>query len=105
MTQNPRYKIGGILLAATFSAWGTTTHAAEIKVLSDGPLQPALVKVVDIYGEETHNEVSMTFDLSPAVKKRIEGGETADVVIVRPDVMEDLTKSGEVVAGDRLIVG
>jgi molybdate transport system substrate-binding protein len=38
------------------------------------------------------------------VKKRIEDGEAADVVIVQPDFADDMTKSGKVIAGDRPII-
>ena len=41
----------------------------------------------------------------PRHKKRIENGEIADVVVVEPDFVEELTKSGKVRAGDRPIVG
>ncbi|MGH9805769.1 MAG: substrate-binding domain-containing protein, partial [Terriglobia bacterium] len=41
----------------------------------------------------------------PAVKKRIEEGEPADVVIVQPDFAGELTESGKVRAGDLPIIG
>jgi len=88
---------GSLLVAAT-------AQAADIKVMSDSPLEPALTKVVDLYGQQTHNHVSLVFDPSPAVKKRIEDGEAADVVIVQPDFAEDLAKAGKVSAGDRPII-
>jgi len=89
------------LLAGSLSVFAATVQAADIKVMSDSPLEPALTKVVDLYQRQTHNQVSLVFDPSPAVKKRIEGGEAADVVIVQPDFAEDLAKSGKVSAGDR----
>ena len=92
-------------LAGVFSIFAATVQAADIKVMSDSPLAPALTKVVDIYRQQTHNQVSLVFDPSPAVKKRIEDGEAADVVIVQPDFAETLTKSGKVSAGDRPIIG
>lgn len=45
------------------------------------------------------------FDPSPAVKKRIDAGQVADVVIVQPDFAEELTKSGKISSGDRPIIG
>ena len=66
---------------------------------------PTPTKVVDLYRQQTHNQVSLVFDPSPAVKKRIEDGEAADVAIVQPDFAEALTKSGKVSAGDRPIIG
>src|SRR4029077_4776757 len=80
-------------------------QAADIKVMSDSPLQPALTKVVDLYRQQTHDQVNLVFDPSPAVKARIENGEQADVVIVQPDFAEELTKVGKLSAGDRPIIG
>lgn len=88
-------------LAGSFALFAATAQAADIKVMSDSPLEPALTKVVDLYRQQTHNQVSLVFDPSPAVKKRIEDGEAADVVIVQPDFAEDLAKSGKLSAGDR----
>lgn len=93
------------LLAGAFPMFAVTVQAAEIKVMSDSPLQPALTKVVDLYRQQTHNQVSLLFDPSPTVKKRIENGEAADVIIVQPDFAEALTKSGNVRGGDRPIIG
>ena len=93
-----------ILLAGSFSMFAGTIQAADIKVMSDNPLEPALTKVVDLYRHQTHNQVSLVFDPSPVVKKRIEDGEAADVVIVQPDFAEDLAKVGKVSAGDRPII-
>ena len=73
--------------------------------MSDSPLAPALTRVTDLYRQETHDQVSLVFDPSPAVKKGIDDGEAADVVIVQPDFAEELTKSGKVRAGDRPIIG
>lgn len=94
-----------IFLAGVFSAFAATGHAAAIKVLCDSPVQPALSKVADLFRQETHNQVTLTCDAGPAVKKGIEDGEVADVVVVEPDFVEDLTKSGKVRAGDRPMVG
>jgi molybdate transport system substrate-binding protein len=95
----------GALLACSLGAMTTAASAAEIKVLSDSPLQPALEKVTDLYRQQTHNAVSLVFDPSPAVKKRIDDGEAADVVIVQPDFVDEIAKSGKVTAGDRPIIG
>lgn len=92
-------------LAGVFSAFAATAQSAEIKVMSDSPLEPALIKVTDLYRQETKNQVKLVFDPSPAVKKRIEDGEAADVVIVQPDFVAELTKEGKVSAGDRPILG
>ena len=90
-------------LVAILSAFAVSAQAADIKVLSDGPIKPALTKVADLFRQETHTQVHMAFD--PWVQKRIEGGEAADVVIVEPDFVEDLVREGKVNAGNRPIIG
>jgi molybdate transport system substrate-binding protein len=81
-----------------------SVEAADLKVMCDSPLGPALTKVADAYSQQTHNHVSLLFDPSPAVKKRIEAGESADILVVQPDFAADLTKSGKVSAGDRPVI-
>ena len=90
-------------LVAIFSAFAVSAQAADIKVLSDGPIKPALTKVADLFRQETHTQVHIAFD--PWVQKRIEGGEAADVVIVEPDFVEELVRAGKVNAGNRPIIG
>src|ERR1700753_3915183 len=92
------------LLAGSLSMLAVIAQAAGMTVMCDSPLEPALTKVVDLYSQQTHNQVSLVFDPSPVVKKRIEDGEAADVVIVQPDFADDLTKSGKASAGDRPII-
>src|SRR5689334_24438287 len=62
-----------IFLAGAFVTLASTVQASDIKVMCDSPLGPALTKVIDVYRQQTHNQVSLVFDPSPAVKKRIEG--------------------------------
>ncbi|MDR3098940.1 MAG: substrate-binding domain-containing protein [Paraburkholderia sp.] len=93
-----------LLLTSSLSMFAATAQAGDIKVMSDSPLEPALTRVVDLYRQQTHNQVSLVFDPSPVVKKRIEDGEAADVVIVQPDFAEGLTKAGKASAGDRPII-
>jgi molybdate transport system substrate-binding protein len=103
-------------LVAIFSAFAVSAQAADIKVLSDGPIKPALTKVADLFRQETHTQVHMgstrystsgprAGDFDPWVQKRIEGGEAADVVIVEPDFVEELVRAGKVNAGNRPIIG
>ncbi|AMN43064.1 molybdate ABC transporter substrate-binding protein [Rhodoplanes sp. Z2-YC6860] len=105
MNANLKHVCVKAFLAVAFCACTAKVQAADIKVMSDSPLEPALTKVVDLYRQQSHNKVGLVFDPSPAVKKRIEDGESADVVIVQPDFAEALTKSGKVSAGDRPIIG
>jgi len=106
-TTGEKLKRGGlsIFLASMFSLFAATGHATAIKVMCDSPVAPALTKVADLFRQETNNQVTLACNAGPAIKKRIEDGEVADVVVVEPDFVEELTNSGKVLAGDRPMVG
>jgi molybdate transport system substrate-binding protein len=97
--------IRSVLLAAGLLAFAGTTQAAELKVMGDAPLGPALSKIADLYRQQTNTRVDLVLEPSPVVKQKIEAGEVADMVIVQPDFIDELTKAGKVVAGDRPIIG
>jgi len=78
--------------------------AAEIRVLSAGAVKPGLVRVIDAFRRETGRGVKVAFATAPAIRKRIGGGETADVVVAPPAVLDDLAKIGKA-AEERVTVG
>lgn len=92
-------------LTIMFSLFSGTGYAAAIRVMCDSPVEPALTKVADLFRQETNNQVTLACNAGPAVKKMIEDGEVADVVVVEPDFVEELTNSGKVRAGDRPMIG
>jgi molybdate transport system substrate-binding protein len=93
------------VLAAGVLAFTETAQAAELKVMGDSPLGPALSKVADVYRQEKQTQVELVLAPSPVVKEKIEAVEPADVVVVQSDFVEELTKSGKVSAGDRPMIG
>src|SRR5262249_13321018 len=99
------HAIRSVLLAAALLAFAGTTQAAELKVMADAPVGPALSKVSDLYRQETNTQVDLVLAPSPIVKQKIEAGEAADMVIVQPDFVDELAKAGKVRAGARPIIG
>jgi molybdate transport system substrate-binding protein len=77
--------------------------SSAISVLSAGAVQPGLVKVIEAFRRESGHDVEITFATAPAIRKRLGAGETADVVIAPPDVLDGLAEAGKV--GDRVTVG
>lgn len=77
----------------------------KVKVMSDGPLRPALVQIAEAFRRESGNQVEFVFGTSPVVHKKVADGEAADVLIIQPNFVAELVKSGKVVAGDHPVVG
>ena len=85
----------GICLASMVSLSCGTSYADGIRVMCDSPLEPALTKVTGIFRQRTNNQVTLECNPGPAVKNKIEAGEIADVVVVEPDFVRELTSSGK----------
>jgi len=82
------------------------TYAQEkIKVLSDGPLQPALATIGEALRRESGHQVEFTFGTSPVIHKKVVDGEVADVLLIQPNFVDELVKSGKVVAGEHTVIG
>jgi molybdate transport system substrate-binding protein len=77
----------------------------EIKILSAGAVKPGLTKVIDAFQRETGHEVKVKFATAPAILSEINGGETVDVVIAPPAVLDELVKSAKAAAGARVTLG
>jgi molybdate transport system substrate-binding protein len=79
--------------------------AAEIRLLSAGAVEPGLVGLIDAFQRETGHEVKAAFATAPAIRKRMSEGETADVVVAPPAVLDELVKGGKLPAANRAAVG
>ena len=60
---------------------------AQINILSAGAVSPGLVKVIDAFRRETGHDVKVSFATTPELRKRLSGGEMADVVIAPPELL------------------
>jgi len=94
-------RIGLILLLAV----GVCSEAAEIKVLSGNGARAAVSELGTQFERATGHKVSIRFEVNPAVKRKIEAGETFDVAVLNPPVLDDLIKQGKIAADTRAVIG
>src|SRR3954468_5113288 len=90
-----RKTLSSLAVCAALSAG--MAEAATLKVLCDGPLEPALPAIGEAFKAKTKHQVEFVFAPSPIIHKRIMDGESADVVIVQPNFFGELgrtTKGG-----------
>ena len=73
--------------------------ASEITVLSGGALEPGLKAVAAAYEKESGHTVKITFNTTPAMRKRVEAGDTFDVVIAPPAAIKEFAAAGKVEDG------
>ena len=53
----------------------------------------------------TGHKVALRFEVNAELKRKIDAGETFDVAVLNPPVIDQLTKSGKIVAGSRADIG
>jgi len=75
---------------------GQVLAAGEVAVLSAGAVEPGLKAAAAAFEKQTRHVVKITFNTVPQVRKRIDSGERADVVIATPAVLDELAKAGKV---------
>lgn len=82
----------------------TLTHLAEVKVLSTVALTPALDELVPTY-ESGGNRLTIVYDTIAELKKRIDGGDTADVIILSRPILDELETRGKLLEGSIVDIG
>jgi molybdate transport system substrate-binding protein len=90
-------KIGFMILLTQ----GVAANAAEIKVKAGAATTAVLKELGPQFERATGHKVALEFGLSGAFKRQIEAGESFDIAIIAPAMLDDLIKQGKIVADTR----
>lgn len=86
-------------------AAGPAARAAEIKVMSTVALTPTLEELTPKYESGSGNKLVIVYSTIAELKKRIDAGETADVMILSRPALDDLQTQGKIAQGSIANVG
>jgi len=76
-----------------------TAVAAEIRVLSGGAIEPGLKAAAAAFGKQSGHTVSITFNTTPQMRKRVAAGDVFDVVVAPPAAIKEFSAAGKVEEG------
>jgi molybdate transport system substrate-binding protein len=79
----------------------TASRAAELKLLTAGAFKATVMALMPEYEKASGNKVTVENDTVGALMKRIEAGESFDVVVMTPETVDKLTGEGKVISGSR----
>ena len=96
---NPNHYVRACAALVSASALSLPAAAADIKLLSAGAFKAVAVALAPAFEQRTGHRVTIENDTAGALVKRIEGGETFDLVVVPPAAIEALARAGKVEAG------
>jgi len=77
------------------------SQAAELKLLTAGAFKSTVMVLLPEYERISGNKVSVETETVGALMKRIEAGESFDVVVMTPETVDQLTGKGKVISGSR----
>src|SRR5215211_7391316 len=78
---------------------GFAAEAAELKVLSTDGMRAVMEDLGPKFERATGHTLAIMFASTGAAVKRVQGGETVDVVIIVRPGIDSLVKDGKVTAG------
>jgi molybdate transport system substrate-binding protein len=90
-----------ILALAVLLVGAAPVLAAEIRVLSAGAMKAMVTELSEGFQKDTGHTVVITADTGGGLRKRVEGGEKADVLIAPDAAMDALVKSNHAIATTR----
>ena len=79
--------------------------AAELKVLSGNGARAAVRELITQFERTSGHKVSLRFEVNAELERKIKAGETFDVAVLNPPVIDELIKHGKIVAGTRADIG
>jgi molybdate transport system substrate-binding protein len=89
----------GMVVAAVLGVGVQSAAAAEIKVLTTGAFKSVVMALVPEFEKATGHKVIVDNGTVGQLVKRVDGGETFDVLVLNPRGIEDYIKKGKIVAG------
>ena len=90
-----------VRMLALFLLNSTAAFAAEVIVLSSMVSGGAMRELGPIFEKATGHKASIQFANNPILKQQVEAGAKFDVLIIEPEMLDDLAKQGKIVAGSR----
>lgn len=87
------------MAALAVFALATAAQAAELTVMSGGAIEPGIKAAAAAFEKQTGHKVSITFQTTPQMRKRVAAGDTFDVVVAPPVAVKEFIAAGKVDTG------
>jgi molybdate transport system substrate-binding protein len=89
-----------ILVAAAFAiGCAMPAQAAELKLLTTGAFKQVVLALVPAFERQTGHKVTVANDTAGGVKARIEKGESFDLAVATPKILDELVGAGKIDKG------
>jgi len=94
-----------LALTVLFAAHAPSARSADIKVWSAGAVKSAVSELFAQFEAAHPHKVVVQYATAGVLRAQLTKGETADVVILPDDVMNDAEAGGRIASGTRAVIG
>jgi molybdate transport system substrate-binding protein len=95
-------RLTALLLACTLPG---AAAAADIRILSASAVAPGLAKLAEQYRKDTKNRLRVSYANPQQLERRVGAGETADVLIASPGLMNDQLRRNKIEPEQHVFLG
>jgi molybdate transport system substrate-binding protein len=93
------------LAALCLASVAVPVAGATLSTFATQAIEVALLRLASQYRAQTGHEVTIRFDTSPGLGRRVAAGESADVLVAAASVVDQAITTGRVVASTRRDIG
>jgi molybdate transport system substrate-binding protein len=83
----------------SFSGCAAVREPYELRVLSSNVSRPAISEIIPLFADKFKTKVQVEYANNPILKQQIEAGAKFDVVIIEPQMLQELAKANYVAKG------
>src|SRR5262245_21269991 len=78
--------------------------AAQIRILCSNGIKSVMQELVPQFEQKTSHQVSVTYSVAADLKRRIEAGESFDIAVLTPALIDDAINQGHIASNTRIIL-
>lgn len=90
-----------LVVSALLFAQSLAAQAAEIKFFAGGGFRSVMNELAPVFEGATGHKVAATWDSAGGLQRRINAGESFDVLFIGPEIVDAFIKQGKIVPGTR----
>ncbi|NBO01048.1 MAG: ABC transporter substrate-binding protein, partial [Betaproteobacteria bacterium] len=88
--------------AAVLAGFALCSWAADIKVMASTGVSAMFQQLLPVFERNTGHKVLISYDTSNIIIRKINAGDTADLVVLTAPLIDQLAQQGRVVPGSRV---
>lgn len=97
-------RVARVLAMAVAITQPRVASAAEIRILCSNGIRAVMQELVPRFEQATKHQVLVTYGVSADLKRRVEAGESFDIAVLTPALIDNAIDQGQIVGVTRIVL-